>query len=168
MKDLPSFDRVNAAIEYDAETGMFRRRVYLGGKVHADWTAGSEHNGYLRIHVCGRQHLAHRIAWLLVTGAWPESEIDHIDGFKANNRWSNLRAATRAMNCQNLRRGREGSSTGVLGVAYDPRYRRPYVARIRATGKVVAIGRFATVEQAREAYLQAKRALHPGYVETAA
>jgi hypothetical protein len=57
----------------------------------------------------------HRILWLLVRGEPVPEIIDHMDGDPFNNRISNLRAATRAQNNWNRRRGRDNTS-GVKGV----------------------------------------------------
>jgi hypothetical protein len=48
-----------------------------------------------------KQIVAHRVAWFLMTGAWPEGVIDHVDGDRANNRWANLRDVTTKMNNAN-------------------------------------------------------------------
>jgi hypothetical protein len=47
--------------------------------------------------------MAHRLAWLLKTGSWPPRFIDQIDGNRSNNRWNNLREATKAENGRNGR-----------------------------------------------------------------
>lgn len=167
-KEPPSYNEVRAVIEYDPKTGLFRRIRHLGGKRNTEWFGGSPHSGYRRVQVCGQQHLSHRVAWLLMTGSWPEFEIDHIDGHKANNRWANLRRATRFLNNQNMRKARAGNPTGVLGVSYDARFVDPYVARICHNRQRVYLGRFATLEEAEAAYLKAKRKLHQGFVERAA
>lgn len=166
MKSLPTAEEVSAIIEYDPETGLFRWKVHQGGARKAGWFAGSDEHGYRAISVCGRLQRAHRIAWLLMTGEWPAMSIDHIDGDKSNNRWANLRQVPHALNTHNVRRASKNSSTGVLGVTRTGSDRKPYVAGIRVEGKRVYLGSFATVEEASEAYLKAKREMHPGYVES--
>jgi hypothetical protein len=48
-------------------------------------------DGFLHIEINGQDYLAHELAWLLMTGELPPSEIEHIDGDKLNNAWANLR-----------------------------------------------------------------------------
>jgi HNH endonuclease len=49
------------------------------------------HDGYRVIELDGREHYAHDLAWLMQTGAWPQRRIEHINGNRNDNRWSNLR-----------------------------------------------------------------------------
>lgn len=165
MRPLPTYAQVEAIIEYDPATGLFHWKVHQGGARKAGWFEGADEHGYRAISVCGRLQRAHRIAWLLVTGEWPTLPIDHIDGNRANNRWSNLRQVPHVLNCHNVRRASKNSGTGVLGVSLGPSKSSPYLARIRVDGRRIHIGSFATINEAREAYLKAKRELHPGYVE---
>lgn len=58
-------------------------------------------NGYLIIKVGGRYLPQHRVAWKLMTGKWPQAEVDHINRNRADNRWCNLREASKAQNAQN-------------------------------------------------------------------
>lgn len=59
-------------------------------------------NGYrrIRITVAGRALTvsAHRAAFALYFGRWPDAEVDHIDGDRTNNRRSNLRELTHQQN----------------------------------------------------------------------
>ena len=67
---------------------------------------------------CETGFLAHIVCWALMTGAWPEHEIDHINGVRDDNRQTNLRQATRAQNMHNGPRLRTNTS-GFAGVAWD-------------------------------------------------
>ena len=101
--------------------------------------------------------LIHRAAWLLETGAWPSNDIDHRDGDRSNNRWSNLREATRQENRQNLsRRNKKGRLRGCV------KYYKKWKAQIKMPGGApMYLGLFATEEEAHAAYCEAKKRLHP-------
>jgi hypothetical protein len=146
--------RLKELISYDPETGIMRR--ISTGKI-----AGNNTRGYLQMMVDGVPGLAHRFAWLYVHGKWPDGNIDHIDGNGHNNRLENLRDVTQAINTQNNRKARSNSQSGFLGVIFD-KSRGLYRAEITLNGKNKYLGRFGTPEEAHEAYLQAKRAIHPG------
>lgn len=147
--------------DYDAETGLFKRKVSTTNRVKVGDVAGAKNQkGYINIMVCARLHPAHRLAWLYVHGVWPQGQIDHINGIRDDNRIGNLREATNAQNMQNQRRAHRNSQTGALG-GHPHKENGNYVAQIRVDGKVRHIGSYRTAEEAHYAYLQAKRRLHP-------
>ncbi len=94
--------------------------------------------------------LAHRVAWLLMTGSDPVEEIDHINGVKTDNRWENLRPANRSQNAMN-QRVRSSSKSGFKGVSWHSRVGK-WRACIKAGGKHVHIGYFDNREEAAIAY----------------
>jgi len=117
--------------------------------------------GYRAIRVDGRLYQAHRLIWLHVFGVWPAAEIDHRNGNGFDNRLSNLRSATSSLNKQNRHAARSDSHTGVLGVTFDKRRSR-YFARIRIDGRQRFLGSYDSPGAAHLAYINAKRANHPG------
>lgn len=116
-------------------------------------------NGYLQVEVSGRNYLVHRIIWALKTGSWPDKHIDHVDGNRSNNRWTNLRDVSQGVNMQNLKRAKSQNKLGLLGVIF---HRNRYRAVLQANGKVVHRSYHSTAEEAHIAYLKAKRRLHEG------
>lgn len=58
-------------------------------------------NGYRYVGVGGKEYGAHRVAWLVVTGEWPD-EIDHRNRIRSDNRWRNLRNVSGLANHQNM------------------------------------------------------------------
>lgn len=152
--------RLRELLEYNPETGEFTRRVSLISNYPVGSVAGSiTKTGYIGITVDGCRHLAHRLAVLYMTDKWPEQEVDHRDGVRANNRWENLREATVAENATNRRRSRSNSQSGYLGVRATQRGGR-WRAAIAVDGKEKHLGTFDTPEQAHAAYLEAKRQIH--------
>lgn len=149
---IPSVDRVRDLLSYDPLTGIFRwRRSVNSRSPKGSIAGGPDRYGYRRIKIGGRYYRAHRLAWLLMTGGWPISGIDHRDGDPSNQTWTNLRAADVTQNAQNQKR-RIDNKQSLKGVGKDRRHGR-YFARITVNGKTWRIGTFATAEEAHEAYL---------------
>lgn len=152
--------RVREVLHYDPITGVFVWRVTLSKRAVAGTAAGRpQKSGYGAISVDHHLMPAHRLAWLYVTGEIPSGQIDHIDGVRSNNRFANLRLASQAINSQNLHRAKASNRTGLLGVAPN---RRGFMAQITVNRKCRHLGTFKTPEEAHQAYLEAKRKLHPG------
>lgn len=152
-------DRLRELLSYDAETGVFYRKIALCNSVKPGDIAGSDDGeGYIRIRVDGVTHRAHRLAWLYVTGAWPAEEIDHINGNRGDNRIANLREATHAENGQNRAIPRNSRSKR-HGVGWDKKAGK-WRARIKSKGVEVTLGHFANIEDAVQARAKAKAELH--------
>ena len=91
-------------------------KQYVGDAVgHARATKATSSTKIAR-----RSYGVHQLAWLYVTGAWPEHEVDHENRVRSDNRWTNLRAATHKQNQEN-RTPRHDSSSGVTGVLWSNR-----------------------------------------------
>lgn len=151
-------------LTYDAATGAFRWLRAPRFNIPAGSPAGSVNpaTGYLQIGIGRCTYPAHRLAWLLMTGAWPEQQIDHINGDRADNRFVNLRDASAAANTQNRRRPTKANTTGFLGVTKTGSAGKPYRAQITISGRPTYIGIFATAAEAHKAYLARKRSVHEG------
>ncbi len=147
--------------QYNPESGHLVRKIARSNKKPGDLVGTVAHNGYVHISVDGEILLAHRVIWLMVHGAWPTHEIDHINGKKADNRLANLRDVSRSINHQNRRSARSNSKTGILGVRFSER-RNHYFSEIKIDGKYKYLGSFSDAEAAQAVYLDAKRKHHPG------
>lgn len=111
------------------------------------------------VQLRGHKVLAHRIAWALQHGEWPQGEIDHINGDRQDNRIENLRDVPSFVNKQNLRSATKRNRLGILGVHAR---RGKFRAFISVDGAVRALGTFHSAIEAHAAYLAAKRAGHKG------
>ncbi len=132
---------------------------------YAGKLCNSEHNcGYISIHIRNKSYLAHRVIWKLITGNDAHIGIDHIDGNKRNNEFSNLRLASKQQNAYN--RGKSPrNKTGFKGVSFDSQ-RNKYYACIYKNGKTVSLGRFNDPELAHLAYVEAAKNIHGNFFRT--
>lgn len=96
-----------------------------------------------------------------MTGSWPKDQIDHINGDRTDNRFSNLRDVTNEINNQNKKRAQSNNRLGLLGVCH---HQGGFRARIAVNGKSKCLGVYLTPELAHQVYLDAKRRLHHGFV----
>lgn len=144
---------------YNPDTGDFTWKArgrkawdtrYAGKRAGYDWAIGRV--TYRSIRIFDWPFLGHRLAWLYMTGEWPSMHIDHIDGVGTNNRWSNLRLATKAQNAWNAPRPVTNTS-GYKGVRKARNGR--FTAFIYTAGKHIWLGSFSTAEDAHAAYVKA-------------
>jgi hypothetical protein len=151
--------KLKEIFSYDAETGFFTRLVSTARLAKSGTVVNNKGAlGYFQIKVAGKSYLAHRLAWLYVYGEFPKEHIDHINGNPSDNRISNLRDVDRRINMQN-KKTKSSNKSGYLGVFPNC---GKWIARIRKDGVLMNLGNFSTPDAAHEAYLQKKRAIHPG------
>ncbi len=149
---------LKSILYYNEDTGNFtwldtknaRQRGCVG------WFAGGKASDYIRIGVNGKSHMAHRLAWLYVTGSWPEDEIDHINNVGEDNRFSNLRCCSHAENMRNFKT----YSNNLLGVKGVRKRGNRYEARIQVEGKPSFLGSFKTIEEAEQVIRLAREEHH--------
>lgn len=146
-------------LDYDQSSGVFTWKVSPRMSVRQGAKAGWVHpRGYTHINIKGRTYAAHRLAWLWVTGTWPDDQIDHINGERSDNRFANLRMCTGVENVQNTGIYRNNKS-GYPGVGFHKASGR-WRARIDRGNRQKHLGLFDTAEEAFQAYLLAKRSEH--------
>jgi len=164
MKELTQ-EYLKSILHYDPDTGIFtwknRDDVNKSWNTkYANTIAGSLNNGYYQICINRSIIKAHRLAFLYIIGRYPLFEVDHINSIKTDNKWKNLREATKSENLQNLKKCRKDNKTGFLGVSFIPN-RNKFTANIEINQKQYYLGLFNTAQEAHESYLKAKRQLHP-------
>lgn len=141
--------RLKELLHYNPETGLFTRvKALQKGKIGS--IAGYDRlNSYVKIGLDRKYYMAHRLAWFYMTGKWPNSLIDHINGIKNDNRWANLREATSQQNNWNKKVSRL-NRTGLKGVYLIRNKYRVYIC----------LGSFSNKEEAKAAYNKAAEKLH--------
>lgn len=154
--------RLREVLRYDPQTGQFTWLVRLSIRILIGRNAGRiNRHGYRIITIdCVRYH-AHRLAWLYMTGEWPAHYIDHANLDKADNRFANLREASRQQNSANTKTPSNNRS-GFKGVQWHPQTKK-WRARIGFNGKHQSLGLFKSPEEAHAAYAEAAEKLFGEY-----
>lgn len=153
---MMTYEQFCKIFRYDPETGLFhclgasRRNVRRVGDV-----AGKPRKkGYPQIWIGNQPHLAHRLAFLYMTGEWPTGHVDHKDGNPQNNKWDNLRICPeQTLNNANMKLGVRNRS-GFKGVSFCTTTGK-WAAGIMVHKRSYYLGRYDTKEQASEAYMRA-------------
>lgn len=164
MKNNLTAEEVRYFFDYDRETGNLIRKVAsLYSQRYLNKVAGSIYStGYLMVTLPGgRRFSAHRLVWLWVYGEWPKHNIDHINGNRSDNRIENLRDVTGSVNNENRRSADITNKSRILGASWIEKRKR-YQVTIQSHGKDYYLGLFKDPEDARNAYIEAKRMLHVG------
>jgi HNH endonuclease/AP2 domain len=143
-------DRLKYWLYYNEIAGEFNWLVSPRNGIKDYDVAGTFQNGYIRIRVDGKKYLAHRLAFLYMTGEWPKDQVDHINGIRDDNRWCNLRNCTNSENKMNTRL-QANNKSGYKGVHWD-NIQKKWRASCRVNTKLVNIGRFDNIEDAYKSY----------------
>ncbi len=161
-------DYLTECFIYEASSGRLfwkQRPRYHFANLNACSVWNSKHAGSLAgspnakkrwsTKINGKLYQNHRLVWALVSGAWPEDQIDHINGDPEDNRFENLRVVPNADNQKNRWLSRANTS-GVNGVYWHSRD-KVWSACIRQNGRQKSLGYFQTQEQATAARKEAER-----------
>lgn len=164
-RQLPSPEVLRQLVRYDALTGKLFWLERKGG-TRADAVfntrfagreaiTGSTTDGYRQGKIIGYSVRAHRLAWAIAHGEWPQFQIDHLNGNRSDNRLANLRQVTNAENMQNQFRSPRNTSgaTGVRKCARTGKWR----AEIKTSGKRHSLGYFEDFGAAVAARKDAER-----------
>lgn len=165
---LPSFLDLRTQFEYEPESGRLQYRSKFSKKRAASSEAGTiveKHNiCYRHVRVQyplgkGRNILAHRVVWKLMTTQEPPEVIDHIDGNGLNNMWDNLRDGSGCVNERNMRMSARNTS-GFCGVVFT---KGRWEARVGLDGRQLNLGAYETKQEAAQVARDFR--LQNGYTE---
>ena len=146
---------------FDYREGALYWRSNRGSNAKAGANAGRVlRTGYRSIHVSGRRHQEHRLVYLWWHGSVP-TQLDHINGMKADNRIENLRPADPSRNQINTPQRK--SASGIRGVRAS-RHPGKWIARIYQNNKEIRIGTFESKDEAKAAYKQMAREIYGEFV----
>lgn len=148
-----SYEEVKEIFDYDPVTGDIIRKGRTRYKSQIGTIAGSANSdGYWELCFSDtetkKRHrmYAHRVAWLLIHGKWPEHQIDHINGNPSDNRLINLREVNNQENHKNMKR-HKGNKSGYTGVYWNTAVNK-WQAYICIDGVQTYLGVFDDVEEA--------------------
>ena len=138
---------VEKGFTYNPETGdIFNHNNKIVDKVGK--------TGYINCFYCENNKnyncKSHRLAWYIMTGEIAE-QVDHINGIRTDNRFVNLRNVSNQKNSFNRKK--------VKGYYWRKDIMK-YRSYIKLNYKQIHIGYFDTEEEARQAYLNAKKEYH--------
>jgi hypothetical protein len=163
-KNLPSIEYLHKRLRYEPETGkLFWRDCEDMPKHWRSRFAGKEAftpktgHGYLHGRLAGKKIYAHRMVWAIYYGEWPQEQLDHINGDRADNRIFNLREVSNTENAKN--RGlMSNNKSGVCGV-YWCKANQNWTASVKINGKNKHLGSFSDISEAKAARAKAQIAL---------
>ena len=151
-------EELKQVLRYEPNTGLLFWTDYAHKSVRGK-QAGTLNRGYIVVMYKAKFYKAHRLAWLLAHGQWPQKHIDHINGQKSDNRLSNLRDVDDMLNQQNRYNARVDSKSGLMGASP---YRNRWKSQIKINGELKYLGVYDTPEIAHAVYMQAKQQHHIG------
>lgn len=165
----PYPDDLGNILDYDANTGILkwkrkegREHKYFNTRYAGNVVGTLASSGYLTVNIAHSNYYVHRIIWKLVTGEDPANGyVDHTDGDKTNNRWSNLRDVTHDQNMWNAKLFHNNTS-GYRGVSFINSHKR-WRAAISVNGQKKHLGYFKSPELAHAAFKDASNKLRDEY-----
>lgn len=145
-------------LSYNPETGTLiwkpRTSVQFNGKFAGREALTFISNGYKTGRINGKPVSAHRVGFGIYHGYFPNSDIDHINGNRSDNRIENLRAVDRSGNMKNASIPKDNTS-GHIGVSWSST-RNKWCAYISSGKKRIPLGRFVNIEDAIKARKEAE------------
>ena len=139
-------------LHYNPESGVFYWKTNRKNQIKKGDAAGYNSCGYIRITINNKPYMAHQLAWAYIAGEFPQNEIDHINGVKDDNRFTNLRSVPKKDNLKN-KRLYSNNKSGVSGVHYRTDTNK-WVSQISINGRNKKLGCFELLEDAVSARLQ--------------
>lgn len=152
--------QVKSIFHYSKKTGLFTNKIpRANGKIKAGQVNVSLKKGYIRLKISNKEYGAHRVAFLYVEGKMPKCDVDHKNGVRHDNRWSNIRPAYKGGNSHNCHIAINNTS-GVKGVSMC---HGKWLVRVKKGVKRYCGGSFTSIHKARRSANSLRRRLHGEY-----
>jgi hypothetical protein len=158
---IPTAAEFRAAYDYCPTTGALTRKAPASRGAPRLGPVGcpAGKHGHLQFRHNGRTYYVARVAFLMMTGRWPEPLIDHRDGNVLNNAWANLNEVSHKENSENRSHITPGRLSEFIGVSLHKQTGK-YAAYIRVGGVKKHLGYHHAEQDAFAAYLAAKADHH--------
>lgn len=163
MSAVLTQERLKELLSYDSKSGLFTNRITRNSRAIKGCLVGSHDNlGYIQLMIDRKGYLAHRLAFLYMTGSIPK-EVDHSNHIRSDNRWCNLAASERVSNARNQSLFSTNQS-GYAGI-YKNKASNKWHAQITILGKKIHLGLFVEIEDAIQARKKAEmeNGFHPNH-----
>ena len=144
-------------LKYNIETNEIWGQNYKFKDKRWEVKSSSRSRGYLCMTIGSNKYALHRVIYKFYNPDWDiedgshDNSIDHINGHIDDNRIANLRNLTHQQNAFNR--------TKAKGYCWDKRMKK-WTAQICVSLRVIHLGYFDLEEDARNAYLEAKKVHH--------
>lgn len=142
--------------KYDPETGIFTFAEdapggLIGQRADSKWTQG--YRAVRGLPSIKALVYAHRAAWAMYYGKFPDGPLDHINRIRDDNRLVNLRLTNKSLNNFNSKQ-RSDNSSGFRGVSWC-KQRNKWISVISVDKQRFHLGYFCSKAEAAVAYAQA-------------
>lgn len=151
--------RLKELLHYDPDTGEFIRLVAINGEPVGCRAGSQKSSGYRYLCIDYVIYAEHNLAWFYMTGEW-RTDQDHKNTHRHDNRWDNLRLATKSQNQMNT--ADRPNKTGFRGVSRT--LYGKYRAVIYKDGRKISLGSYPTPEEAHEVYKSKAKELFGEFV----
>lgn len=154
VRRIPTQQQLMDLLHYDPEAGVFTHKQTRGKGKEGEVAGGLNRYGYIDIRLMNRLFKAHQLAFLYMTGSFPEPPltVDHINGCRTDNRWCNLRLATQQEQTWN-RTAHKNNKSGLMG-AWPCKTTGRWQSLLTDGKSRKWLGRFDTAQEAHEAWIK--------------
>jgi len=158
-------------LHYEPLTGIFTwlwrddASVQWNGRYAGKNAGYINKHGHLSISINCVGYYSHRLAWFYITGKWPRKDIDHKNTIKTDNRFCNLRLATKLENDCN-RQANKNNKSGYKGVHFCKFYKK-WKAQIGVNRRKISLGYFRCPTAAYLSYCRAAKKHHGEFARVA-